>query len=114
MKKSQLLIGAHTSAAGGVQNALYQGQEIGANTIQLFTANQRQWHSGLIPEATIEAWKLALEETGITSVMSHSSYLINLGSSDPVNLLKSSQAFQMEIPTLQTDNSRCLLHKHLS
>jgi deoxyribonuclease-4 len=40
-----LLIGAHTSAAGGVQNALLEGQEIGATTIQLFTANQRQWAS---------------------------------------------------------------------
>ncbi len=38
----KLLIGAHTSAAGGVHNALLEGQKIGATTIQLFTSNQRQ------------------------------------------------------------------------
>ena len=40
--REKLLIGAHTSAAGGVHNALLQGKEIGATTIQLFTSNQKQ------------------------------------------------------------------------
>ena len=40
----KLWIGAHTSAAGGVHHALYEGRAIGATTIQLFTSNQRQWH----------------------------------------------------------------------
>ncbi|MES2273422.1 MAG: deoxyribonuclease IV, partial [Chlamydiota bacterium] len=38
MSKEKIWIGAHTSAAGGSFNALYQGKEIGATTIQLFTS----------------------------------------------------------------------------
>lgn len=97
-----LLIGAHTSAAGGAPNALYEGREIGATTIQLFTSNQRQWHGRPITSEELSLWKKALEETGIREVMSHSSYLINLGSGDTEMLHKSRKAFSEEL-------SRCHL-----
>jgi deoxyribonuclease-4 len=95
MKK--ILIGAHTSAAGGSPNALYEGKEIGATTIQLFTSNQKQWNGRTITPEEVKLWEKALDETGITDVMSHDSYLINLGSPDPEILRKSRQAFREEI-----------------
>lgn len=95
MKK--ILIGAHTSAAGGAPNAAYQGREIGATTIQFFTSNQKQWKGRKIEEDEIIAWKKALEETGISDVMSHDSYLINLGSPTLELLIKSKAAFRAEI-----------------
>jgi deoxyribonuclease-4 len=94
---SKIWIGAHTSAAGGAPNALYQGREIGATTIQLFTSNQKQWNGRQIGVDEIDAWNRALGETGIEQVMSHDSYLINLGSPDPAILEKSKQAFRKEI-----------------
>lgn len=97
-----LLIGAHTSAAGGVQNALLEGQSIGATTIQLFTANQKRWEGKPLAQETIDLWNRALEETGITSVMSHDSYLINLGAPDPENLRKSRLSFSAEIQRCQS------------
>lgn len=93
----KLLIGAHTSAAGGVFNALLEGQEIGATTIQLFTNNQRQWLSRPLSDETVLLWKQTLQQTGIEKVMSHDSYLINLGAPDPINLEKSRIAFKQEI-----------------
>lgn len=96
-KAQKLLIGAHTSAAGGVQNALYQGKEIGATTIQLFTSNQRQWSAKPLSSETIDAWKHALKETDLKQIMSHDSYLINLGAPDIENLKKSREAFRLEI-----------------
>lgn len=99
MKKvaKELLIGAHTSAAGGVQNALLEGKSIGATTIQLFTSNQRQWQSRSLSQETIDAWKEALLKTGLKEIMSHDSYLINLGAPDPEVLVKSRHAFREEI-----------------
>ena len=97
LMNKQLLIGAHTSAAGGVQNALYEGRDIGATTIQLFTSNQKQWHGKKLSAEEIAAWEKALDETGISDVMSHDSYLINLGSPDPENLRKSRKAFSEEL-----------------
>lgn len=94
---NELLIGAHTSAAGGVHNALIEGKKIGATTIQLFTANQRQWKSKPLTQEAIALWKETLQETGLKKIMSHDSYLINLGAPVPENLQKSKDAFIREI-----------------
>jgi deoxyribonuclease IV len=94
---SDLLIGAHTSAQGGAFNALLQGQEIGATTIQLFTANQKTWHTKPISEEDVAKWEEALAMTGMKKVMSHDSYLINLGCPHAENLHKSRHAFEREL-----------------
>lgn len=96
-----LLIGAHTSAAGGVQNAVIEGHSIGATTIQFFTANQKRWEGKPLAKEAIDAWHKAIAETGICSVMSHDSYLINLGAPEPENLRKSRKAFGEEIARCQ-------------
>jgi len=97
MEKEKLLIGAHTSAAGGVYKALLEGQRIGASTIQLFTSNQKQWKGRAYTDKELELWQQALEETGLKKIMSHDSYLINLGSPKPEVLEKSRVAFREEI-----------------
>ncbi len=97
MKAKELLIGAHTSGAGGLYNALLEGHKIGATTIQLFTANQRQWQSKGLDDEAIKAWHHAKKETGLREIMSHASYLINLGAPDAENLLKSRRTFSEEI-----------------
>lgn len=95
--KKPLLIGAHTSAAGGPYHALLEGKAIGATTIQFFTANQRRWASKPLTQEAIDLWKTTLAATGMEKVMSHDSYLINLGAPDPLILEKSRQAFREEV-----------------
>ncbi|MDB2614114.1 deoxyribonuclease IV [Chlamydiales bacterium] len=97
----KLLIGAHTSAAGGVFNALIEGQKIGATTIQLFTSNQKQWKGRPVTDETVEKWKAQLEKTEISHVMCHDSYLINLGCPHEENLIKSRSAFKEELVRCQ-------------
>ncbi len=92
-----LLIGAHTSAAGGAFNALLEGQRIGATTVQIFTANQRQWTPKGLSQEDIDKWHATLSETGLREIMSHDSYLINLGAPVAENLVKSRKAFREEI-----------------
>ena len=99
--EDKIWIGAHTSAAGGVQNALYEGQAIGATAIQLFTRNQKQWKNKPLQPEEIALWEKALAETGIGEVMSHDSYLINLGSPNEEVLEKSRAAFRRELERCQ-------------
>ena len=96
-KENEILLGAHTSAAGGVENALYEGKAIGATTVQLFTANQRQWKARSLSQEQVDLFTKALIETGLKDIMSHDSYLINLGAPDPEVLTKSRQAFREEV-----------------
>jgi deoxyribonuclease IV len=94
---AKVLLGAHMSIAKGVYNAIYKAKEIDANAIQIFTANQRQWTAKEIPEEDIEKFLKAKKEYGIERTISHSSYLINLGSfKDNVKNI-SKKAFLQEI-----------------
>jgi deoxyribonuclease IV len=97
----ELLIGAHTSAAGGAFNALLEGQEIGATTVQFFTSNQKRWAGKVLTPEDIERWQQALKETGLKKIMSHDSYLINLGSPNDDALKKSRTAFKEELTRCQ-------------
>jgi len=97
-----LLIGAHTSTAGGLSNALIEGESIGATTIQLFTSNQKQWRGRILSEDDVTTFHDFQKKTGIHVTMSHDSYLINLGSPDPELLEKSRTAFKEEILRCQT------------
>ena len=37
------MLGSHLSISGGVVNALIRAEELGADCVQVFTKNQKQW-----------------------------------------------------------------------
>ncbi len=88
-------IGAHVSAAGGVENAVLRAHELEATAFALFTKNQRQWRAAALTQETISAFRQACETYNFSAaqILPHDSYLINLG--HPVNeaLEKSRLAF---------------------
>ncbi|MBQ6068285.1 MAG: deoxyribonuclease IV [Bacteroidales bacterium] len=96
-------IGAHVSASGGICNAILNAEAIGANAFALFTRNQRSWVSKPLATDEINAFKTLLTERGFEPqyVLPHDSYLINLGSPDDENLLKSRAAFLDEMRRAQ-------------
>jgi len=92
-------VGAHTSASGGVFNAVKNAEAIGAKAFALFTKNQRQWVAKDLDSETIDKFKTALEASGILPkhVLPHDSYLINLGHPEVEKLEKSRAAFIDEL-----------------
>lgn len=92
-------IGAHVSAAGGVENVPGRAQEIGATGFALFTKNQRQWKAKPLTEENIEGFKAECEKFGYSmdAVIPHDSYLINLGHPEEAKLQKSRNAFLIEL-----------------
>ncbi|WP_069130942.1 deoxyribonuclease IV [Rhodohalobacter halophilus] len=92
-------IGAHVSAAGGVENVPGRAHEIGATGFALFTKNQRQWKAKPLTEENIEGFKAECEKYGYSmdAVMPHDSYLINLGHPEEAKLQKSRDAFLVEL-----------------
>ncbi|RJX74390.1 deoxyribonuclease IV [Vibrio sinensis] len=88
-------IGAHVSAAGGVDQAPMRAREIGANAFALFTKNQRQWAAKPLEASTISAFKANCQMLGFGTeqILPHDSYLINLGAPEEEKLLKSRAAF---------------------
>lgn len=90
-------LGAHVSAAGGVQNAPARAAEIRAANLQLFTKQPSRWAEPKIDEATAQAFKDAREEHGIVVAGAHDSYLINLSSPDRRLWRMSQRCFQGEL-----------------
>ncbi|SDB83488.1 deoxyribonuclease IV [Williamwhitmania taraxaci] len=88
-------IGAHVSAAGGVENAPKNAMEIGAKAFALFTKNQRQWKAAPLTPDSIKKFKEACQANGFLPqhILPHDSYLINLGHPDKEALEKSRDAF---------------------
>lgn len=92
-------IGAHVSAAGGVENAPLNAAAIGATAFAVFTKNQRQWKAKPLTEKSIAAFKENCEAHGFLPehILPHDSYLINLGHPEAEGLGKSRDAFVDEM-----------------
>ncbi len=92
-------IGAHVSAAGGVENAPANAAEIGATAFALFTKNQRQWKAKPLSDKNIQGFRAKCEELGYGAgqILPHDSYLINLGHPEKEGLEKSRNAFYDEM-----------------
>lgn len=88
-------VGAHVSAAGGVENAPVNASKIGAKAFALFTKNQRQWNAKPLTAQSIERFQENCEKFGYgpEQILPHDSYLINLGHPDQAGLAKSREAF---------------------
>ena len=78
------LIGAHISVAGGLHKAYQRADAAGCESMQIFTRNQRQWSNDPLSFREIEEFYRASKNSSVRKVVSHASYLINLGGNDHV------------------------------
>jgi deoxyribonuclease-4 len=92
-----MLLGAHVSAAGGLEKAPARGRAIGADVIQLFTRNQVQWRARPVGRVEARRFRDAMAASGVKLAVSHGSYLVNLASPDRKTLLKSRRTFLAEL-----------------
>jgi len=91
------LLGAHVSAAGGVENAPARGTAINADAIQIFTANQNQWFPKEPGEENSKEYRKAMKKELPQMTISHASYLLNMGSPEEKKLNMSRRAFLSEL-----------------
>ncbi len=88
-------VGAHVSAAGGVENSVKNALDIGADGFALFTKNQRQWFAKPLSEKNIIKFKEYMQKHGFSAdaILPHDSYLINLGHPETEKREKSLKSF---------------------
>jgi deoxyribonuclease-4 len=73
-----VLIGAHVSSSGGIHTAIDRAEEMGADSVQVFTQSPRTWRPTNHPPENFERFKERRAEAGIGGVLCHALYLINL------------------------------------
>jgi len=94
-KASKFFIGAHLNIAKGFHVAVEQANTIGAKALGVFTGSQRAWFKKKLTAEAAENFKAACKKYGYSSnhIIAHGSYLVNLGTPEPVLLAKSRAAF---------------------
>lgn len=90
-------LGAHMSIQGGPANAITRGYSAGCDTIQMFTRSSNRWISRDLTEEEIAAFWQARQDTGISPIVAHSSYLINLATPDEALWARSVDALVIEL-----------------
>ena len=85
------------SVAGGVANAVERAVVHGCEALQIFSKNANQWRANPLDPDQVRRFRSRIEETGITPVVSHASYLINLATTAPALREQSLAAFIDEL-----------------
>lgn len=78
-----LQVGAHTSSAGGVQNAVKNAVELGVQHIQIFGSSPKQYQVRHPNQENIQEFLELKKQHKIKSVFLHAPYLVNLASPKP-------------------------------
>ncbi|NQT46725.1 MAG: deoxyribonuclease IV [Candidatus Omnitrophica bacterium] len=90
-------LGIHTSIAGKIYESVDRAAGLGCNTMQIFSRNPRGWQvSGLI-KADVEEFKRRRKKEGISPLLVHIPYLINLATPDDLLYKKSIAAYIEDI-----------------
>ncbi|GAB1310939.1 DNA-(apurinic or apyrimidinic site) lyase [Madurella fahalii] len=98
--KRGMCIGAHVSAAGGVQNAIQNASNIGANAFALFLKSQRKWASPPLADEAKTQFHAMRKQHNYSGklILPHGSYLVNLAQADAA---KAAQAYDNFVDDLQ-------------
>lgn len=91
------MFGSHLSIAGGLHNALLKAEQLGMDTAQCFTKNQKMWNCTPLEGAAVEMWQCECRRLKFAQTVSHDSYLINLASPDATIWEKSTRLFVEEV-----------------
>jgi deoxyribonuclease-4 len=75
-----MYLGAHVSSSGGIHTAIDRIAEMGGESVQVFTQSPRAWRPTNHAPSNFERFKERRAEAGITGVVCHALYLINLAS----------------------------------
>lgn len=74
--------GCHVSAAGGLENAIKNGRDLGVNSIQIHPSPPQRWNLAPYPDGYEDRFIRERGDSGILHVFFHAIYLINLATPD--------------------------------
>jgi len=79
-----MLLGSHRSIKDGLHNALLAAGRLGFRTAGLFVRNQVQWRVPPLGDEAAATFRRTRRRLGISPVVAHGSYLVNLAGDEPV------------------------------
>lgn len=80
-----MLIGAHVSSSGGVQNCIKNATELGVQYLQAFLSSPQSYNVTKISEENIQAYLNTKQNSKVEKCYAHAVYLLNFASDIPKN-----------------------------
>ncbi|MBI5683394.1 MAG: hypothetical protein HZC45_09615 [Deltaproteobacteria bacterium] len=102
-------LGFHISIADGISNAVLQAEELGCETMQIFTRSPRDWRIKSFNAQDVKEFRSVVKQSAINPVVIHTSYLINLASPDERIYNRSVNLFMHEIKPRKKSALTCSL-----
>lgn len=90
-------IGIHTSTSGGVETAAERAYRLGCNALQVFSSSPRQWKPYELGRTQCEVMSQSRAKYGLSPLVIHANYLINVAGINADFYRKSVDAFRSEI-----------------
>jgi deoxyribonuclease IV len=81
--KSEILLGAHMSTAGGAHRAIERARAISCTAMQIFVKNNMQWFAPPLSPNDVSAFRNHAQRGELSHVFAHANYLINLAAINP-------------------------------
>ena len=78
-----MIVGAHIRTHGGLPSVVPGAQAIGADAVQFFASNARQWRPPQIGDAAAAEFRRTAVEGGVRSMFLHAPYVVNIASPTP-------------------------------
>jgi len=95
-------VGAHTSIAGGVHNAVEEQLDYGGNCGQIFSHSPQVWQDPNIDPENADGFRSLSENADVGPWVIHSSYLVNLCTPKDDLREKSIRSMQQEVDAADT------------
>jgi deoxyribonuclease IV len=92
-----MLFGAHVSVSKGYFEALDYAESVGCECMQVFAKSPRQWHARPIDRDAASAFVEQRQSRDFGPLFTHTAYLINIGTDDPVLRARSVEALADEL-----------------
>jgi len=77
-----MYLGAHVSSAGGIENAIKEGDRYEINSIQMMPTAPMRWATKEIPQEKIKKFVEQLKGSQVKKILIHGIYLTNLARKD--------------------------------
>jgi deoxyribonuclease-4 len=87
-----MTFGLHIKIGGGLGAAAEYAAEIGCETMQIFAGNPNAWNPGKLDLVEAQKFRESIERSGISPVIIHTQYLVNMAAPDPEIYRKSTNS----------------------
>jgi len=94
---SNILLGAHMSISGSIDQSVDRAKDLGCTTFQIFTGNPRGWYINTLNDNITKLFIEKIKKNNYNKIVTHMPYLPNLATSNDIIFNKSVKTLKNEL-----------------